>query len=539
MRTRISGDSRTNCWSRFLIQMSQPEQLHRHPLYRVPPRDELRSLLRDHQQWLQTAHREGAQATLEEFDLRDSDLSGFRLEHVVFKNVCLQGRTFQGVNLTGCWFINADMIGATLSQVDLTQAQFKSKTDLSDAIIAPTDLNKTEFSDVVLNNTEFQIRMDAAPEHACQFHSCKCSGTLFKDAILNNVEFKSNYFDSANFKGANLKRVTFRHGIYTRCDFSGVLFETPTSITHVSFLGSSFEGAVFWENSGIEHCNFAEDGDEPCSFRKADLGGVRLEDSTFRKVDFESANLNEAILRGIAVDGSNFTASSGLYGRHKATLERVKGAQNARYTHRYDYCTWSRVRTIGSIPLFGVSYFAVIAIILLVSLTKTYNLQVDAFKQKIESTSAPANNSAIEQNEQPDDGESRSGSTLETDRVSPTFSDGQQRPAPRVVTPLWTDKLQEIKLPGTLMRTLGALCLLAIGSTVYRVFCPHEIQENTRVKWVRELDSPEIEYRALAVKGMPWRWISGVCLSIGAAYLLYHIICRVADTLEFLWSHAS
>ncbi len=488
--------------------------------YKVPRPGELQSVLRTHELWLNTRDKPstlGSKGCLSNCDLTNYDFGEFRLEQVIFEHVSMRGRKFDNVNLSGCHFVNVDLSRAEFTDVDLSFAQFTQKTDLSDAILAPEGLNQTIFSDVILDNTEFRFRMNAKPEHACQFRNCKGSRTLFKDAILNNVEFKRNQFQSANFKGAKLTSVSFSGGTYTRCDFSGIRFETPGLIQQqVEYRGSKFEGAVIAPESGFSGCEFTHDGDEPCSFQKATLRGVRLENSTFRKVDFESANLEEAFLSNIAVDGSNFNASTGLYGRHKATLQGVKGAQNARYLPRYDFCTWSLVRTIGSIPLFGVSYFAVIAIILLVSLTKTYNLQVNAFKQTLESTPTAANNDAVNQHEHVDDGGPRNGDT-----------------------PRWSDKLQEIKLPDTLMRTLGALCLLAIGSTVYRVACPHEIQENTLVKWVRELKSPEIEYRALAAKGVFGRWTSGVCLSIGASYLLYHIICRVRDAFVFLWAHAS
>ena len=487
--------------------MGQMDQQQPVTEYEVPRQEDLRTILRNHQRWLDGGQQRphAAKATLKNYDLRDCDLDGFRLERVDFENVCLRGRKFEHANLSGCHFVNVDLSGAEFTAVNLAFAQFTKKTDLSDAIFASSVLNQTVFNDAILDNTEFRIRMDSKPEHACQFNLCKGTGTLFTNAILNNVEFKGNEFQNANFKGAKLTNVAFSSGTYTRCDFSGVRFETPQLIQQqVKFLGSTFERAVFTPESGFKNCVFTDDGDQPCSFKKAMLRGVRLENSTFSKVDFESANLEEAFLSIISVDGSNFTASTGLCGRHKAKLQGVEGAQNARYMPPYDFCTWSRVRTIGSIPLFGVSYFAVIAIILLVSLTETYNLQVNAFKQKFESASTPTHNVAINQREHSDDHESRSDNAVSADVIPSTPAEGKQAPDRGAVNPRWSDKLQEIKLPGTLMHTLGALCLLAIGSTVYRVKCPHEIQENTLVKWVRE---PWIARRASCNED----WTSRIC----------------------------
>ena len=122
--------------------------------------------------------------------------------------------------------MNADLSGAKFTSVNLSFVNFTEKTDLSDAILAPTSLNQTVFRDAILDNTEFRFRMNSPPEHACQFLNCKGTGTLFEDAILNKVEFKYNKFQSANFKGAILTTVHFMEGTYTRCDFA-VCHECP------------------------------------------------------------------------------------------------------------------------------------------------------------------------------------------------------------------------------------------------------------------------------------------------------------------------
>lgn len=521
--------------------MAQLEQQQPVTEYKVPRPEDIRAILRNHQQWLDTRSSGsiiGGRGHLKDYDLTGHEFEEFRLEQVVFEHVCMRGRKFENVNLSGCHFVNVDLSGAEFTAVNLSFVQFTQKTDLSDAILTPASLNQTVFDDVVLDNTEFRFRMDSKPEHACQFNDCKGSGTLFTNAKLNHVEFRRNTLEKADFQGAQFTNVRFDDGDYRGCNFSNIKGE-PLFMHGVHFSGSTFQGATVPPLSNLIHCVFDDDEAGECSFESAILREVNLKASTFESVNFKHAILDSAMLNVSAVDRSDFTGCSGLYGRHKATLDGVKGAQNARYTYRYDFCTWSLVRRIGSIPLFGVSYFAVIAIILLVSLTKAYNLQVEAFKQKIESTSTPPNNVAIKQDEHAANHDFRSDNAVSADAIPSTPADGKQAPDRRAVSPRWTDKLQEIKLPSTLMRTLGALCLLALGSTVYRVACPHEIQENTLVKWVRELDGPEIEYRALAAKGMPWRWISGVCLSIGALYLLYHIICRVWDAFVFLWSHAS
>lgn len=513
--------------------MAQLNQQQPATEYKAPPPEELHTILQNHGQWLDTNPRgPGGRATLKDYDLRESQLDGYRLEHVVFEHVCLRGRKFENVNLSGCHFVNVDLSGAEFTAVNLAFAQFTEKTDLSDAILAPSALNQTVFSDAILDNTEFRFRMNSKPEHACQFRDCKGSGTLFANAKLNNVEFKRNTLTEGNFQGTQFTNVIFEDGDYRACNFSNIRGE-PLRMLGVHFCGSSFQGATIFPPSELGRCIFDDGGASECSFESAVLRGVSLKSSTFKNVNFRNAILDSALLSNSAVDGSDFTACSGLYGRHRAKLENVEGAQNANYGHKHDYCTWDKVRLIGSIPLFGVSYFAIIAICLLVSLTDLYNKQARAFTKivtdAVTSSSEPAAGTAAHQ-------DSTSTPTLRRDTVGASTSDvtGSQPTTQPARRQSWAGGFGEIELPSSLGHTLLALIALAAGATIYKYAGPAEIQENTEVKWGRELGNPQIEYMALSSSKFWWRWASGIFYFVGATYILFHIIWRIAEAMIFL-----
>jgi hypothetical protein len=60
------------------------------------------------------------------------------------------------------------------------------------------------------------------------------------------------------------------------------------------------------------------------------------------------------------------------------------------------------------------------------------------------------------------------------------------------------NKVPPLPFPNQAGVTLLALLLLAVGATIYRIFCPPEIQASSETRWVSELNQPLLTYRSLA-----------------------------------------
>ena len=76
---------------------------------------------------------------------------------------------------------------------------------------------------------------------------------------------------------------------------------------------------------------------------------------------------------------------------------------------------------------------------------------------------------------------------------------------------------------------------LAIGATVYHVFCPDFIKENSESRWSRELNQSVIEYRAANASYPFARTTAFFFYGIGGLYTLAYMFVRVVGaTVYFL-----
>lgn len=298
------------------------------------------------------------------------------------------------------------------------------------------------------------------------FHKCR-----FPEAVLTPARMQSTSFNDCEFDGTtwecadagyvgfhqlaspNGKRVVFRHLKHIRIAYTPLF-------------------PILFEN---------------CSFRGLDT--LWLSKWEFSSCRFDDASFNRCLLRG-----AKFIACEGLWGAHRARhisesgsdVPDSDGVEEAIFCrHPWDP-GWDRIRTMGSLHLFGISWFAVIAISLYASVLHWYNSQVTHLQQF---TSEPH---IIEH-----------------------------------LHPLPSSKM--------LMMLLASSFLLGIASIIYSFKAPKFIQEFPLLRWTHELGNGEIDYRAASYVEPAWRWICAVLYAVGGSMSAIYVIWKLGKAFIWLW----
>ena len=234
--------------------------------------------------------------------------------------------------------------------------------------------------------------------------------------------------------------------------------------------------------------------DRAC-LQHADFEGAKLMGARFRNADLSHANFANADLMGSNLTGACAIGARGLFGYGRADhLGKVKHAASVQYSRQHDRVTWQWLRFIGTFRLFGASYAAFIAITAYAAGLRWYNSGIESLREWAQGK--PANTTSL--------------------------------------LPGLVEKLPNLPVPQHLGLLLTALGLLAIGATVFAVFCPDEVKEATETRWTRELGQPLVEYRSAAVSRLYMRYLCAICYLIGGSYTLIYMLCRGCRAILFL-----
>ncbi len=433
--------------------------------YNTITKDQLAEHLARHAKFLSGDTKQGRCLELEGLDLTGHALEGAALEKGIFNKVKLCGKHFRDTSLANCKFNECDLTGATFENVDLSGVQFRIGTILDRATFRTNQLAGARFDGTEMSYTAFRdCTFPITGPETISFIRCRGTKTDFHRADLTNVRFQTVEFFRADFSGAKLFKAVFNEN-------------------------SLLEQANFQRASLIElHVYNSEV--LASDFSRADLTNTTFSATDCTGTSFKHAQWRRASLETVTVDGADFAGGLNLHGRHSATFTGIIGAERARYAARLDVCSWAIVRWLGSVPLFGVSYIAIVAIWLWASLAEWYNRQVVA---------------------------------LHAD-----FAVSQNIP--------WIDHLVELPTSRETGLLLLAIMVLATGATIYRFACPKIIQENTDTRWEYDLHREVIEYKIQSNRRTFWRWTSAVCYFLGGGWVILHLGARVLGALRFLLS---
>lgn len=251
------------------------------------------------------------------------------------------------------------------------------------------------------------------------------------------------------------------------------------------------------------------------SFERAHLAGVDLSKMKLERYNFSWADLRDAKLDGAELAGAQFTGANlygvttvgadfigarGLFGANRALYAPFVnsfncGAEQARYMVKGDHVPWSLLRSISTFRVFGASYLTIIALVIYASWVEWVN-------------------------------------TTAYEWVTILPADGGLRQQFRDLL-LTRVPLIEVA-PHFGIQILMVICL-AVGATVYHIFCPDFMKENSESRWTRELNQSVIEYRAANASYPLARSLAFFFYGIGGLYTLVYLFVRVvAATWYFL-----
>lgn len=235
-------------------------------------------------------------------------------------------------------------------------------------------------------------------------------------------------------------------------------------------------------------------------FSGLDLTGANLSHSRLDDSNFSNSNLLGARLNKATLGGARFLGAHGLFGKNRARFSSYQeevdaGIESAIFRKPGDHLPWSILRSITTLRIFGASYILMIVLVGYAGLVEWIN--DTAYKW---ASIVPAKGEYTQQFRQ------MLQSQIPLIEVAPHFG----------------------------IQLLMVLCL-ALGATIYEIFCPDLIKENTESRWTRELNQSLVEYRSADASRPRARTAAFFFYGIGSLYTLaYGAVKVVHATLYFL-----
>ncbi|MEM7245000.1 MAG: pentapeptide repeat-containing protein [Acidobacteriota bacterium] len=246
----------------------------------------------------------------------------------------------------------------------------------------------------------------------------------------------------------------------------------------------------------------------------ADLGGANLVEARLANANLTMANLAEANLTG-----AEFGKAKGLREALLAETCRAEpgGPSQFETVERRGldrHWDWERVRVFGRLPLFGVSYAALILVPVMMYLLAFYNARVaDLNELGVKTTAALQNYPATT----PKENAQRDALLAVAD-----FLQGAERQA----------------IPSQSFLLLVSTVLLAIASTVYTIACPSRVKEFSRDQWCDQLKQPLIHYWPMCWRSAPLRVVCLVCYTLGGLGALWVLAVKVFRAGRYILEHS-
>lgn len=393
-------------------------------------------------------------------DCANMDLTGANLQNRDISCIDFTGSIFRGAQLTGAnlerstlkhtSFANAKLIKANLRGADLTLADFSS-----------AELQSSDLTDSRIDTTKFD-------------------GALLQDASFSvPVDMRRSSFAEANLGGCKLAHASFKG-----CElYQASLHDTDCF-------------AAFFDQANLDEATLARANLRECSFVGTHLRGASFEDARLDGAYFEGTILSEAI-----VSGASFDRVIGLPSclrlesvRTGPNLPRYLDSVVAPFVDRV--LSWDRLRVVGRLPLFGVSYSALVLMPFLFYLLEVFNSKVSQIREV-------------------------------AGRVPPETATGHL--AKTLLEHLKTEPVPRLSF-------VLFLCtiVLAAGATIYAILCPARIKEFSKDQWEDQLGRSLIHYLPFTWKHRWARLACAACYAVGGTGVLFVLLTKIVSALVYL-----
>ena len=164
---------------------------------------------------------------------------------------------------------------------------------------------------------------------------------------------------------------------------------------------------------------------------------------------------------------------------------------------------WERLRVVGRLPVFGISYTALILIPLVFYGLALYNDKIELVRTWAEQVVA-----------------------LPHHPLQPL--------APSVL-----ERLHPHPVPSLSLVLLASTILLAAGSTLYTFFCPSRVKEFSRDQWCDQLGRSLLHYWPLAWKYRAIRLACAACYALGGLGAAWVLGNKLWHTALFILQHSA
>jgi len=323
---------------------------------------------------------------------------------------------------------------------------------------------------------------------------------------------------AANFAGTQLRESSFASANLVNSKF-------PNADLQDTDFSYSLLGAASLRDARLDGATFCY-----ADLTKADLTRARLRHATLNESNLESCVLEKADLTRASFSGAKLSRSTVLDGVVFADEhdEMSDGADQIVLSRRDRLISWSRLRFLGELPIFGFSYTALALALAIGYGVHAANVNIlEPLRSGLTAASSRLEEVGRQVGEQP--GSDAIASQIEglTDSVEAL---GQSLPS-------------SFMLPSEMSWIVLSTLLLAIGSTIFKFLCPATIQRFTEVEWVAQLRRARLLYlRDSLGCGRRGRWqfqlsaqiATGVTVMIGGGVAVIILIVRVVRLFGIL-----
>lgn len=385
--------------------------------------------------------------------------------------------------------------------LDLSNADFTGK-NISDIYLGFANLENANFKGVTLNN----IDLTEANLKGANFHKATLKDVRFIQSNLSGANFQEATTDKAQLIRVNLTNTNFQNAKITNThiqesDLSGANFQEAI------FISTNFNLEKKTNSANFKKIKFIDSNLSQYNLSNSDFQDADFSNTTFLNVNFDNSKFKGTNFYETTITNTTFNKSQALNQAKNLLTTKLteKGAQYFEFCERNwlnRYIDWEILRVMGKLPVFGASYLALFFIPLFFYILAKYNENIEVFK-------------------------------LWATNITPT------NPEHIVVfANAITSKLTPIAVPEQSLTILLSTILLAIGSTLYTLFCPSRIKEFSRDQWVDQLGKPLIHYWPLA-----WRYpvIRVICLLayfLGAVGILWVMAGKLWDVMIFIINYS-
>jgi uncharacterized protein YjbI with pentapeptide repeats len=429
----------------------------------------------------------GAVLDLSDIDLSNSNFEGWNLSNI----------NAAATNFTAANFNRANLSGSTLDRAILNDAQFV-EANLTSTRLVQAHLERINLTKAHCEGANFH---EAILTGACVI-GAEFAGATFTRASIREVDLRL-----AQLKNASLEQLSLQEIDLTGYELAETRFHnsdlTRARLSRTILIGGGFISTnlseAILDSAVLDRAQL-----KSAKLRSASLVGASLRNANLELADLSQSKLDDADFYEATVDLANFDKAAGV--THAMNLHTVRLSPDVQHDVRYFdsvivpgpelLLSWERIRFLGRLPLFGASYFALIAIPFLYYLLDIFNRKIDL---------------------------ARSWAMQEVNTAGSSS----------IFARFIIDHLHREPIPNlSLLMLISTICL-GLGATLF-LACPTRVREFSRDQWRDQLGRSLIHYLPLTWRYRTLRILCVLFYLVGGLGVLAVIVSKLWNVFWFI-----